>query len=188
MLLSSLKTGTAPIHTLEVCIDAAPHTVPSTNAGAVSHPWRVSSTSLWRRRCERAPLSLCALPGSGADLLLFDRGNIYCARGCAEEARRSAQRAASERYQSSYRGRLNHAERARNYRARQKNVTHQGSPPQPTDDLISEGTAITPSTARSRRSPRCFLRESPWRCHWCGCRCPPFVRNSFLRRRRGADP
>jgi hypothetical protein len=117
-----------------------------------------------------------------------DRGNIYCARGCAEEARRSAQRAASERYQSSYRGRLNHAERARNYRARQKNVTHQGSPPQPTDDLMSEGTAITPSTARSRRSPRCFLRESPWRCHWCGCRCPPFVRNGFLRRRRGADP
>jgi hypothetical protein len=38
-----------------------------------------------------------------------DRGQIYCAQGCAKECRRSAQRAAGQRYQSSYRGRLKHA-------------------------------------------------------------------------------
>jgi hypothetical protein len=117
-----------------------------------------------------------------------DRGQIYCAAGCAREARRSAQRAAGERYQSTYCGRRNHAARARKYRAQQKKVTHQGSPPQPADDVMSEGSAFPPSTPRPRRSPRYFPRESPWRCHWCGRRCSSFVRNGFLRRRRGADP
>jgi hypothetical protein len=41
-----------------------------------------------------------------------DRGNIYCNKGCAEEARRSAQREAGKRYQSTDRGRRNHAKRA----------------------------------------------------------------------------
>jgi hypothetical protein len=117
-----------------------------------------------------------------------DRGNIYCARECAEESRRNAQREAGRRYQSSHGGRCNHAKRAREYRARQKKVTHQGSLPQPPDDLISESSVLTPSTARSRRSPPCFPGESSWRCHWCGRPCSPFVRNGFLRRRRGADP
>lgn len=116
-----------------------------------------------------------------------DRGNIYCARECAEVVRRSAQREAGKRYQATDRGRRNHAERARKYRA-QKKVTHQGSPLQRTDDLISEGWAITPSTLRPRRSLPHFPREAPLRCHWCGCRCSPFVRSGFLRRRRGADP
>ena len=55
-----------------------------------------------------------------------DCGNIYCERGCAEEARRTKQRAAGRRYQLSFRGRRNHAARERAYRARQKKVTHQG--------------------------------------------------------------
>jgi hypothetical protein len=38
------------------------------------------------------------------------------------------QRAAGRRYQASRRGRVAHALRARSYRARRKNVTHQGSP------------------------------------------------------------
>jgi hypothetical protein len=117
-----------------------------------------------------------------------DHGNIYCAKGCAEEARRSAQREAGRRYQSSRRGRCNHAKRARGYRARQKKVTHQGSLLQPADDLIPEGTALTPSTPTPQRSPPDLPRRSPWRCHWCGRRCLPFVRTGFLRRRRGADP
>ena len=58
-----------------------------------------------------------------------DRGQIYCAQGCAQTARRDAQRAAGRRYQASRRGRVNHAARAGRYRARQNNVTHQGSPP-----------------------------------------------------------
>src|SRR5262245_50950265 len=106
-----------------------------------------------------------------------DRGNIYCARECAEVVRRSAQREASKRYQATDRGRRNHAERARKYRA-QKKVTHQGSPLQRTDDLVSEGWAITPSTLRPRRSLPHVPREAPLRCHWCGCRCSPFVRRT----------
>lgn len=113
-----------------------------------------------------------------------DRGNIYCNKGCAEEARRSAQREAGKRYQSTDRGRRNHAKRASDYRARQKKVTHQGSLSQPADDVMSAGTALTPSTACS--SPA-LPRESPSRCHWCGRPCSPFVRNGYLRRRRGAD-
>ncbi len=74
-----------------------------------------------------------------------DRGQIYCAGGCAGLARREGQRAAGRRYQTSHRGRVAHALRARSYRARQKNVTHQGSPPQPPDDLVSPGSAVTAS-------------------------------------------
>ena len=35
-----------------------------------------------------------------------DRGQIYCAQGCAQTARRDAQRAAGQRYQVSRRGRV----------------------------------------------------------------------------------
>ncbi len=109
-----------------------------------------------------------------------DRGQIYCASGCAREARRHAQRAAGRRYQTSRRGRIAHALRARRYRHRQKNVTHQGSPPAPPDDLLSENSAA----ANEPPSAGDFPRRPPWRCHWCGCRCPDFVRQDFLRRRR----
>jgi hypothetical protein len=115
-----------------------------------------------------------------------DRGNIYCGEGCAEEIRRSTQRAAGQRYQSSHRGRLNHAARARRYRARQKKVTHHGSLPQPTDDVMPVGTTLT--TQAHLRTPRSFPLQPPWRCHWCERPCSPFVRHGFLRRRRGADP
>jgi hypothetical protein len=40
-----------------------------------------------------------------------DRGQIYCAQGCAQTARRDAQRAVGRRYQKSRRGRVNHAAR-----------------------------------------------------------------------------
>ena len=109
-----------------------------------------------------------------------DRGQIYCAGGCAGLARREGQRAAGRRYQTSHRGRVAHALRARSYRARQKNVTHQGSPPQPPDDLVLPGSVVTASEPSS--SPD--ARRWTWHCHWCGCRCSQFVRHGFLRRRR----
>jgi hypothetical protein len=109
-----------------------------------------------------------------------DRGQIYCAQGCAQTARRDAQR-----------GRVNHAARAAHYRARQNNVTHQGSPPQPADDLVMASAVVSASKPASA-SPGEAARPSPgrrsgnWSCHWCGCRCPPFVRREFLRRRTGS--
>ena len=108
-----------------------------------------------------------------------DRGQVYCAGGCAQEARRQAQRAAGARYQASRRGRLAHALRARRYRHRQKIVTHQGSPSAPPDALLSSDQAA----AKGPPSTGDFPKLPPWRCCWCGCRCPDFVRQDFLRRR-----
>ena len=57
-----------------------------------------------------------------------DRGNRYCAEGCAQIRRREGRCRASARYQRSYRGALNHAARQRAWRERQQQkVTHQGS-------------------------------------------------------------
>jgi hypothetical protein len=109
-----------------------------------------------------------------------DRGQIYCAGECARRARRRTQRAAGRRYQTSRRGRLAHAVRARRYRARRKNVTHQGSPrPSPDDPLPPGSLAIASEATASGERPR---RSGP-HCHWCGRRCPDLVRQGFLRRR-----
>lgn len=57
-----------------------------------------------------------------------DRGNHYCAQGCARICRRQTQQRASRRYQQSYRGALKHAARQHAWRCRQRQkVTHQGS-------------------------------------------------------------
>ena len=58
-----------------------------------------------------------------------DRGNRYCAKGCAQIRRRESRCRASERYQQSYRGALKHATRQRAWRERHaQKVTHQASP------------------------------------------------------------
>jgi len=122
-----------------------------------------------------------------------DRGQIYCRDSCAQEARYHAQRAAGRRYQTSRRGRVAHAVRARRWRAQQKNVTHQGSPPPPLDDGVSVDAVVTaskPSAAISRDIATRSRGHGPpfWRCHWCDWSCAPFVRNGFLRRRqRGSN-
>lgn len=57
-----------------------------------------------------------------------DRGNLYCAGGCAAVRRRESVRRAGERYQLSYPGACRHAARQRAWRERQAHkVTHQGS-------------------------------------------------------------
>jgi hypothetical protein len=57
-----------------------------------------------------------------------DRGNQYCARGCAQIRRRESLHRAGERYQRSYRGAHAHAARQRAWRERQtQEVTHHGS-------------------------------------------------------------
>lgn len=118
-----------------------------------------------------------------------DRGQIYCAGGCAQAARYDAQRAAGRRYQASYRGRVKHAARTARHRARQKIVTHQGSPLEPRDDVVAPDAAAAankPAAASSRGSVMRSQVPDPdsGHCHWCGCRCSPLVRTGFLRRRR----
>jgi hypothetical protein len=64
--------------------------------------------------------------------LRCDHGNVYCAGECASIRRRESLRHAQARYQRSRRGARRHAERQRQWRARQRQtpqiVTHQGSP------------------------------------------------------------
>ena len=86
-----------------------------------------------------------------------DRGQIYCAGACAQEARQRSRQAAGKRYQATYRGRLNHAARAGRYRARQKIVTHQGSPPQPRNDVVPPDAA--PLAAAATASKPAAVRE-----------------------------
>jgi hypothetical protein len=110
-----------------------------------------------------------------------DRGQIYCAKGCAREARRRAQLEAGRRYQSSRRGRLNHAERNRRYRARKKNVTHQGSIAEP--NLLPRSSTVCAS--ESPPASRGYVPAATHsHCDWCGSCASQFVRQDFLRSRR----
>ena len=69
-----------------------------------------------------------------------DRGQRYCADGCAAATRRALQRDSARRYQCGRAGRFKHALRTQRWRARQaalaKIVTHQGSQAGPSDDVL----------------------------------------------------
>ena len=100
-----------------------------------------------------------------------DRGQIYCATGCAEVARQQSQRDAGRRYQGSLRGRFRHAARTRRWRQRQallavpvarsemasaQSVTHQGSPAPASDAVLTVPSpmpaAATPALASTAQS------------------------------------
>ena len=124
------------------------------------------------------------LSGPGADLQHCDRGHVYCAEACAQKARRRSQRESGRRYQMSRRGRINHAARARRYRARKNNVTHQGSAPDQSDDLLREDQAV----AMAEHSAPDSSSQPRWRCHRCGRHCSQLVRHDFLQRCRDSWP
>lgn len=102
-----------------------------------------------------------------------DRGQRYCACGCAKVARASSLRAAGQRYQASSRGRRAHAARQGRYRARHAKVTHHGSPPPAPPALLLPD----PTT------PEASTPAVPWHCHFCGREQVEQVRLGFLRRR-----
>jgi len=113
-----------------------------------------------------------------------DRGQIYCADGCAKIARSQSVREAGRRYQQSRKGRFKQAERIRRFRLRKQNVTHQGSEPAAENDLLPMNSAkvekqmVLPAQTYPLNAPQC---------HFCGCSCSEFVRNNFLHRRRVPD-
>jgi hypothetical protein len=80
--------------------------------------------------------------------------------GAAAYAKRS-----SDPYRTNRCGRRGPAERS-DVRRSEKEVTHHGSRRRPPDDFVR-------ADARTTRLSHC---------HWCGCRCSPFVRLVFLRR------
>jgi hypothetical protein len=59
-------------------------------------------------------------------------------------------------------------------------VTHHGSPEPLPDDLLPPGS---PAIASDAAIPEERPRRTTSHCHWCGRRCPEFVRREFLRRR-----
>ncbi len=108
-----------------------------------------------------------------------DRGQRYCAGGCAPAARAESIRAAGQRYQNSRRGRHCHAERQRRYRRRQsEKVTHQGSPMAEGDVSLPErppGMSSTPGIG-------IISAVKTMICHFCARLCSVFVRQGFKRR------
>ena len=135
-----------------------------------------------------------------------DRGQRYCAKGCANITRRSRQREAGKRYQQSRAGRHKHAARMHQFRQRRaasaKIVTHHSSQVTPADAVLPANEsppAIPPdSQAQSPCSPiapdsfalsttansRISIPSPVWRCHWCQSPCPALVRQGFLRHSR----
>ena len=108
-----------------------------------------------------------------------DRGNIYCGKRCSETARRQSQREAGRRYQKTRRGRFAHAARQRRYRQRRRaKVTHQGSCPHRPGDRLP----LTSRTSARQGAVPGADAGAERRCHRCGRRCSPLLRQGFLRR------
>ena len=160
---------------------------------AVCHPVKLErsriSTMLPREQicasgCDRGPsprLFLCAR--CRCQVLVCrrcDRGQVYCGRGCAQEARRCNQREARRRYQATERGREMHADRSRRYRACCGRVTDQGSPPLSTASSLPTQDHPPPVIASQRATA----------CHLCGRDISNLVRLEPMRRRRrpSSDP
>ena len=140
-----------------------------------------------RRRTHRPGCSVRPLPDSGADLQLL-RSRPDLLRGKAVRRRRGATPNARPggATRPAAAGGVRHAARARRYRARQKNVTHQGSPPPPADDLVLVEPAAIASDApsRPRRCSEAIAGRSDWPATGAAVAARPFVRREFLRRRR----
>jgi len=110
-----------------------------------------------------------------------DRGQLYCADGCAKIARSQSVREAGRRYQQSRQGRFKQAERLRRFRRRKQNVTHQGSELASENDLLKSNSAKVDKPVVLHRQT---CHADTIQCHFCGASCSEFVRNSFLNRRR----
>lgn len=105
-----------------------------------------------------------------------DRGQRYCAQGCAALARTESCARASRLYQSSRAGRENNALRQARHRARQRQkVTHQGSALEDPSDLLAEALSTVQREAVSEPGPVIH-------CHFCRCQCDPFLRRRWLAR------
>ena len=99
-----------------------------------------------------------------------DRGNIYCGPKCSSITRKQSLQKAGKIYQDSYKGRVTHADRQQRYRENQvkiKKVTHQGSQPPSSNDLLLSKVNVANIQGQAKRydAPDCC-----W-CHFCGRSC-----------------
>lgn len=110
-----------------------------------------------------------------------DHGQRYCAGQCSKLARKASLKRANKKYQNSRKGRFNNAERQRRFRLKQKQpmkrVTDQGSPLEPSHDLlIGEPCAF-------EKNAKILPVGSKTACHFCGRPINPFFRVGFLKKR-----
>jgi len=118
-----------------------------------------------------------------------DRGNLYCAGGCARLRRRESLRRAGRRYQLSFRGACHHAARQRAWRARQADkVTHQGSLAVASAVTVSAPAIDSPGEPRHDdivpvQTRSLAFEPSPAvpRCSFCRRALSAFTRLGFLR-------
>ncbi len=141
---------------------------------------------------------VCARPACRALVRLCrrcDRGNIYCSRACAREARRESLHRAGARYQRSERGRQNRNARQQRWLDRRaEKMTHQGShKPAVAPVLLPEVAVTTAMPADDLTAPKergdesdedAVARAERQVCAVCGRGCGPYVRLGPLRRVR----
>lgn len=92
-----------------------------------------------------------------------DRGQVYCRKICAVSARILSHREANKRYQSSLKGRMNHALRQKRYRDSKKKVTDQGSSPVEKNDVLPmvEITSTKPAISSVMTCSVCHFCQRP---------------------------
>lgn len=134
-----------------------------------AHPRQLAGVLMGDEPARRFLCARCHAPALVCSLC--DRGQIYCAAGCAAAVRQQSQRDAGRRYQGSLRGRFRHAARTRRWRERQallavpvdrsemaspQSVTHQGSPLPASDAVLAVPSpmpaAATPAPASTAQS------------------------------------
>ena len=116
----------------------------------------------------RKTLFVRALPHRSAHLQLLRPGSPLLHRKVCQTRTTQRRPCRRCRYQTSRRGRHAHAERQRRYRAKQQEVTHQGSPP--------TGPSVPLST-----QPTAPVNPGSWHCCRCHRPLPDWVRQDFLR-------
>jgi hypothetical protein len=106
-----------------------------------------------------------------------DRGQTHCGSSCSKQSRRTSVREAGRRYQRTRQGRIKHADRMREYRAREKQkVTHHGSP-------LSGSTALLRVDTLPPKVIRAVVTHTDYRCHFCRNPCSDWLRRNFIKRR-----
>jgi hypothetical protein len=106
-----------------------------------------------------------------------DRGNIYCKGSCSFLARKTAQLAASTRYQDTFKGKRQHAICQQRYRARLRAKLAACD-----NKVIDQGSQFNPSELPSPPVTQTAfsLQEIVRICDFCGRKVLGFSRRSFL--------
>jgi hypothetical protein len=141
---------------------------------------RVASYRLYNCACCSRQVQICQR---------CDRGNRYCAAGCADQRRRESLRRAGARYQRSRRGARFHAARQRRWRERAaQKVTHQGSAGTVGEVKLKVLEAASAEIADDARillvpvlRPQARPHRPPALCSFCGTPLPEFARLGPLR-------